>query len=364
MLTFDTNRLELVFKKLVLAFVALVSGQPHTYAQNEIANAESQSSLTLEEHKLFESRVRKVIHDVSPTVVAVESPLGGITKEIKHYHNHFINCGTGVIISSDGLVLSQWHVSAEPIGTFVVAPDPHGQPMLSGIVSVATRKIANCKKAEEIVAPGRTTIPASLDIFPYFDRPGVVVHHVRNDTAKKGLKNGDVILKIDDVDMTNPEEMHNYVSTLAGNQEVAITVRRNDEVQIYKVHFSPLPYFECPGAISPYANMRCDDFPEVFEHDIPLALNECGGPVVALDGRALGINIARVGDHGSMAIPASAIVAQVEKWKRFIDPTSVSAAASEDGRYAIPMVVVSLIFICGMGYTALCLWKKRNSAID
>ncbi len=43
---------------------------------------------------------------------------------------------------------------------------------------------------------------------------------------------------MDEVEMTNPEEMNNYVSTVAESQEVAITVRRNDEVQIYKVHFS------------------------------------------------------------------------------------------------------------------------------
>lgn len=661
MLMVDTNRLELVFKKLVFAFVVLVFGQQYTYAQNETAIAKSQPSLTHEEHKLLESRVREVVHDVSPAVVAVESPMGGITRESKEHHNHFINCGTGVIVSSDGMVLSQWHVShkradgssekpgttlslvlhdgrkvkakllgasqvldlsaiqittpgvypylefadkssakigdrvfrighpfgyradrrnvarfgtviytgdhidlvadcqvdggdsggplidmqgrllgiaaatsapfvanwiisarsgfpfnhhdtstiatflaavkstskatteeldlsekhdpkvrleqmleeglhpadhsilnprdwtqgernlsqwrsqsnpyseklvqlyrnkipcaigtcvakggwviskaselgevpqfqtksgnfveakivetdfasdlallrvdldlqpvewhvsAEPIGTFVVAPDPHGQPMLAGIVSVSTRKIANRKKDEQIVAPGRTTIPASLDIFPYFDRPGVVVHHVRNDAAEKGLKNGDVILKIDDVEIRNPEEMNNHVSTVAGNQEVAITVRRNDEVQIYKVNLSPLPYFECPGAISQYANMRCDDFPEVLEHDIPLALNECGGPVVALDGRALGINIARVGDHGSMAIPAAAIVAQVEKWQRFIDPTSVSAATLEDSGYSIPIRIVLLICICCLSFAGLYVWKKRTSVID
>ncbi len=124
MLTVNTNPLELVFKKLVLAFVALVSGNRTRTHKMKSPLRKSQSSRTLEEHKLLESRVRKVIHDVSPTVVAVESPLGGITKEIKQHHNHFINCGTGVIISSDGLVLSQWHVShkradgrSEKIGT-------------------------------------------------------------------------------------------------------------------------------------------------------------------------------------------------------------------------------------------------------
>ena len=51
----------------------------------------------------------------------------------------------------------------------------------------------------------------------------------------------------------------------------------------------------------PYA-----DFPEFFEHDMPLLPSQCGGPVIDLDGRAVGITVFR-GEYGCMAIPANCI---------------------------------------------------------
>ena len=54
----------------------------------------------------------------------------------------------------------------------------------------------------------------------------------------------------------------------------------------------------------------------MFEHDIPLALDECGGPVIGLDGKAVGMTIARVGQHGCMAIPADVIPTLVARLKK------------------------------------------------
>jgi serine protease Do len=48
-------------------------------------------------------------------------------------------------------------------------------------------------------------------------------------------------------------------------------------------------------------------FPSVFQHDTVLRPAECGGPVVDLDGRAVGINIARAGRVASYAIPATMV---------------------------------------------------------
>ena len=60
---------------------------------------------------------------------------------------------------------------------------------------------------------------------------------------------------------------------------------------------------EGQSAVSP----RNDDFPVVFEHDMPLHIQECGSPVVGLDGKAIGLTIAPVGPHGCMAIPADCL---------------------------------------------------------
>ena len=48
---------------------------------------------------------------------------------------------------------------------------------------------------------------------------------------------------------------------------------------------------------------RADNFPSVFQHDAPLFPEQCGGPVVDLDGKVMGVNIARNGRAASYAIP-------------------------------------------------------------
>jgi serine protease Do len=45
-------------------------------------------------------------------------------------------------------------------------------------------------------------------------------------------------------------------------------------------------------------------FPLVFQHDTPLVPEECGGPVINLDGQVVGMNIARGGRVATYAIPA------------------------------------------------------------
>ena len=55
-------------------------------------------------------------------------------------------------------------------------------------------------------------------------------------------------------------------------------------------------------------NNRADDFPTVIECAVPFYSYECGGPVVDLTGRAIGITIARPGQHGGMVIPGDCVL--------------------------------------------------------
>jgi S1-C subfamily serine protease len=57
------------------------------------------------------------------------------------------------------------------------------------------------------------------------------------------------------------------------------------------------------GPLSPKVN----GFPLALQHDIPLEPAQCGGPLLDLDGRFIGINVARAGRVNSLAIPAGKI---------------------------------------------------------
>jgi serine protease Do len=48
-------------------------------------------------------------------------------------------------------------------------------------------------------------------------------------------------------------------------------------------------------------------YPSVLQTDLPIEPQECGSPVIGLDGRAMGINIARAGRIKTYAIPARTV---------------------------------------------------------
>ena len=45
----------------------------------------------------------------------------------------------------------------------------------------------------------------------------------------------------------------------------------------------------------------------MIECAVPFDPNECGGPIVDLTGRAIGVTIARLGPHGGMVIPGDCV---------------------------------------------------------
>ena len=65
-----------------------------------------------------------------------------------------------------------------------------------------------------------------------------------------------------------------------------------------------------------------------FQHDTTLRPDQCGGPLVGLDGKVMGINIARAGRVVSYAIPA--------------DIVATLLADLKSGKLAPPEVLVSM----------------------
>ena len=71
------------------------------------------------------------------------------------------------------------------------------------------------------------------------------------------------------------------------------------------------------GALS----KRAEDFELALQHDTVLEPWQCGGPLINLEGKAVGINIARAGRVASYALPASLV-------KRVVDELRTKAKVS------------------------------------
>ncbi|MEO9851434.1 MAG: trypsin-like peptidase domain-containing protein [Reichenbachiella sp.] len=132
-----------------------------------------------------------------------------------------------------------------------------------------------------------------------------------------GLVAGDEILKFDKKDVENRQIFYSIQKTKRPGQKVVLTVLRNGEenqieVTLGKAPIKPSEWKENHPAFDTEESKRKDDFPNVFTHDMSLMLDECGTPVIDLDGQVIGINIARKNRVSAFAIPIADVLASVE----------------------------------------------------
>ena len=145
---------------------------------------------------------------------------------------------------------------------------------------------------------------------------GLLVRRVKDAAIRAGIAPGDLLLSLNGQPLRDAEDVDRYVERSQAGDRIPAVIERDGRRIDVSIEVEEDPYIRCPGATAWYRNLRADDFPAVFEHDIPLTLDECGGPVIDLDGKAVGITIARVGQHGCMAIPGEVIPGLVSRLKK------------------------------------------------
>src|SRR4029079_12876777 len=89
--------------------------------------------------------------------------------------------------------------------------------------------------------------------------------------------------------------------------EITVTVNRGKEslAVTAKLGRNPAPINPQELMGSVLSNRR-GGFPLILQHDTVLKHTDCGGPLVDLDSKVVGINIPRAGRVESYAIPAAA----------------------------------------------------------
>jgi serine protease Do len=213
-------------------------------------------------------------------------------------------------IKATGLRAVEWvKNSGHPAGTFVAATDGRGLPFAVGIVSVAKRSLEGPFPTVVVKAPihDPSAVRPPEVIGKPFENRGFRVTYAAGGAAEAGLRSGDLLLSINGGPVHESSDLDKSVKGHLPGETLLVTVERDGRRATCKLNLEAQRYVDCPGVGCRYRNFRYDNFPVVLEHDLPLTLDECGGPVIGLDGKALGISVARVGEHGCMAIPADAI---------------------------------------------------------
>ena len=190
----------------------------------------------------------------------------------------------------------QWAKGHPEIGTLLVSSDESGRPLATGVVSVAPPPLTDQDRA-------------FLGVEPVTVDEGVLVNSVTEgySAAEAGLQAGDIIVQMDGRATTTNHQFANDIRFKKPGDEVDLVILRDGKKMPVKVTLKSLsvsPWARLGGEMGAQMSSRMSDFDLAFQHDTPLWPEQCGGPLIDLEGRVVGLNIARSGRVRSYAIPS------------------------------------------------------------
>ncbi len=154
------------------------------------------------------------------------------------------------------------------------------------------------------------------------DHSGVTIWQVVGASAaeKAGVKVADVITKLEGKAVKSSWDLKVLVGRYQPGDVVTFTVRRGDkDVDLSATLGSdtedeagePLEV-KLMRILGGSVSGRASDFPAVFQHDTIIRPVDCGGPVVDLSGKVVGVNIVRAGRTETYAVPADVVLGVVK----------------------------------------------------
>ena len=215
-------------------------------------------------------------------------------------------------VGADDLVPVTWAKGDPPVpGSWLITPAPEKDVLGMGIVSVPARAIPNAPK---ILLRNRAIVGVMLDQTAKNARLSEVSKDLP--AAKAGLKAGDVIVNIDGQPTPTSKEVNQVLGKYQPGDKVTIEVSRDgkslklqadlvsSDQMAPKTSADQLTRLSQAGGT---VSKRHSNFPNALTHDTVLQAAECGGPVVDLDGRTIGLNIARADRTATYAVPAGTV---------------------------------------------------------
>ncbi len=218
-----------------------------------------------------------------------------------------------------------------PVGNWVAAVADTDRPVAVGVVSVAARTMPPGPK---IALPKNNNKRGYLGIQMEDDEDGegVVITLVSPKTPadKAGFKKSDMIVAVDGKPTPNRETLGALIGRRQPGDSVAIRFRRDGKEEERKVTLDKFPFQDrgdFQNNMGTDRSERRTGFPTALQHDIDLTSYQCGGPLVDIEGRVIGLNIARGGRTDTYAIPSEVLKPLVSELLAKASPATVNVSA-------------------------------------
>lgn len=204
-------------------------------------------------------------------------------------------------IDADGLTPVDFAAGSQlPEGSWIVVNGVSSRLVrraLAGIISANPR---------EISASGG----AALGVVLKQDTKALEIEEVGDASGAKeaGLQKGDLILAVEDKPVKDVKELAETLKDRKAGTMVKITYRRGKDEASVQVRLSAKSeMFQMEmnrnDMMSGDVSKRRSGFPRVIQHDVMGNSKVMGGPVLDLDGKCVGMNIARANRAETFAIP-------------------------------------------------------------
>jgi serine protease Do len=204
-----------------------------------------------------------------------------------------------VQLRASGLKPIVWAEERVDIGQWAITPGVAETPHAVGIISALPRRIRPPRAFIGIRFDLSTPAPKIEELLPGLG------------AEKAGLKMGDVIVALNDAAVSNREQVVEIVSDFREGQTIKVGVERADKRFDAEIALMvPKAGGKSSGQsrtsrLNGEVSQRAGGFEQAIEHDTVLPPWLCGGPLVNLEGKAIGINIARAGRVTTYALSAS-----------------------------------------------------------
>ena len=208
-------------------------------------------------------------------------------------------------IKAEGLVPAPWHSDQPEIGTWVVANGASGRwrrRVKVGIVSARSREVKD-EQSRAVVGV-------------VFEEEGMVIKevHEKSGAAEVGILKGDRVVGIDGEELDGLEDLREKLGECVAGEFISLEIMRGGEKLAFRVElrssedlYGKAPPSRNDGMSGRYSERRTN-FPWIMQHEIPFSRISAGGPLLDLQGRCIGLNIARANRAETFAIPTEKLL--------------------------------------------------------
>ena len=202
------------------------------------------------------------------------------------------------------------------VGNWVAAADHNGTAIGVGVVSSGVRKLYR----DEAVIENANKGYLGIRLADPEEGEGVVVRGVmpKGAAAVAGLSENDLISEVAGKMVKNRDKLIELLEVYRPGETITVRIKRGEKELSLKVKLGQRADFDrgdFQNSMGGSLSGRRTGFPSVIQHDTYVRPADCGGPLVDLDGKVLGINIARAGRVETWTLPADVITKAIEDLK-------------------------------------------------